>query len=182
MSGQERAISELDDVDQLVHRYRGRLLRFVTYSINDPDLAESIVQDCFLKAYAARASFRGDCSVQTWLTRIALNMVKDQQRTQKFQFWRRFAKSAADVTEMGSILRSERSSPEAELLARERAAQVGEVLKGLSLNQRTIFLLRFQEEMDIQEIARSIGMPANTVKTHLHRAVKAVREKMGATR
>ena len=51
-AGKERAASELDDIDQLVQRYRARLLRFVAFSIGDLDLAQSIVQDCFLKAYS----------------------------------------------------------------------------------------------------------------------------------
>jgi len=176
---QERALSELDDMDQLVERYRSRLLRFVTFSLGDRDLAESIVQDTFMKAYGARASFRGECSVQTWLNRIALNMIRDYQRTQKFRFWKAFAQKALDITEVAATLPSGRPSPEKCLLLREKAAQVEKVLKGLSFNQRTIFLMRFQEEMEIQEISLAIGMSGNTVKTHLHRAVKAVREKIG---
>ena len=178
----EHAISELDDIDQLVHAYRARLFRFVVCSLGDQDLAESIVQDCFLKAYAARESFRGDCTVQTWLTGIALNLVRDHQRTQKFRFWRNFRKTALDVTELASTLSSGATSPEARLLAQERAGKVMALLEDLSFNQRTIFLMRFHEEMEIREISSAMHMPANTVKTHLRRAVKAVRERMGGER
>jgi len=180
--GQELAVSELDDIDQLVHRYRARLLRFVAFSIGDRDLAESIVQDCFFKAYRARASFRGECSVQTWLTRIALNMIRDQQRTKKFRFWRSFRERALDITEVASTLCSGRCSPEKDILLREKVAQVAKVLAGLSLKQRTIFLMHFQEEMGIQEISLAIDMSVTTVKTHLHRAVKAIREEIGEIR
>jgi Sigma-70 region 2 len=64
------------------------LLRLVTLSTGDHDLAETIVQDCFLKAYRARESFRGDCSVSTWLFTIALNVTRDYQRLQKPHFWK----------------------------------------------------------------------------------------------
>src|SRR5271156_313088 len=111
-AGKERAATELDDIDQLVHRYGARLLRFVAFSIGDQDLAQSIVQDCFMKAYNARDNFRGECSVQTWLNRIALNMILDHQRTQKFRFWRAFAQKALDITELAATLPSERASPE----------------------------------------------------------------------
>jgi RNA polymerase sigma-70 factor (ECF subfamily) len=178
-AGKERAATELDDIDQLVHRYGARLLRFVAFSIGDQDLAQSIVQDCFMKAYNARENFRGDCSVQTWLNRIALNMILDQQRTQKFRFWRAFRKTAVDITEIASILPSEASTPEKDLLRQERAAQVAKALESLSFNQRTIFLMHFQEGMTIPEISSAIDMSVNTVKTHLHRAVKAVRQKIG---
>ena len=178
-AGKERAASELDDIDQLVHRYRARLLRFVAFSIGDPDLAQSIVQDCFMKAYNARESFRGECSVQTWLNRIALNMILDYQRTQKFRFWRSFRKTALDITEIASTLPSSANTPEKTLLMRERVAQVVKALEAVSFNQRTIFLMHFQEEMGIQEISLATDMSVNTVKTHLNRAIKAVREKIG---
>jgi RNA polymerase sigma-70 factor (ECF subfamily) len=178
-AGKERAATELDDIDQLVHRYAARLLRFVAFSIGDQDLAQSIVQDCFMKAYNARENFRGDCSVQTWLNRIALNMILDHQRTQKFRFWRSFRKTAVDITEIASILPSEASTPEKDLLRQERAAQVAKALESLSFNQRTIFLMHFQEGMNVPEISSAIDMSVNTVKTHLHRAIKAVRQKIG---
>ena len=81
--------------------------------------------------------------------------------------------------EMGSLLPSRESSPESQFLARERAQQVSAALESLSVNQRTIFLMRFIEEMDLQEICEATGMQISTVKTHLHRAVKAVRLKLG---
>jgi RNA polymerase sigma-70 factor, ECF subfamily len=76
-------------------------------------------------------------------------------------------------------LPSQASTPEKDLLRQERAAQVAKALESLSFNQRTIFLMHFQEGMNIPEISSAIDMSANTVKTHLHRAVKAVREKIG---
>ena len=173
------ALSELDDIEALDRVHRARILRFVSFSTGDPDLAETITQDCLLKAYNGRASFRGDCSVSTWLTHIAINLIRDHQRTRKFQFWRGVQKTAADVSEMSSLLPSHESSPESQLLSRERAAHVTAALDTLSVNQRTIFLMRFIEEMDVQEISQATGMQINTVKTHLHRAVKAVRLKVG---
>jgi RNA polymerase sigma-70 factor, ECF subfamily len=175
-------ISELDDIDALVRIYRPKLLRYVAFSIGDPDLAESITQDALLKAYNRRDSFRGDCSVSTWLFSIANNLVRDHLRTKKFQFWRRARATAVDITEMSSLLPSGECSPEALVLIRERASQVTEALEKLSENQRRVFLLRFSEGMALDEISAAIGMPVNTVKTHLHRAVMAIRKEMGGTR
>ena len=175
----ETALTELDDIAALDRMYRARLLRFVAYSTGDQDLAETIVQDCLLKAYNGRDSFRGDCSVYTWLAHIATNLVRDQQRSRKFQFWRRVHKMAPDLSEVSSLLPSPQSSAESQMLARERAQQVSAALETLSENQRTIFLLRFIEEMELQEICQATGMQLSTVKTHLHRAVKAVRLKLG---
>lgn len=178
--GKGNILSELDDIDALVGLYRPRVLRYVTFSIGDQDLAETITQDCFLKAYNGRASFRGDCAVSTWLFSIANNLIRDQLRTKKFQFWRKARATALDVTEMASFLPSGASSPETRLLAQERTRQVVTALDDLSVNQRRIFLLRFSEELDLAEIAELTGMPINTVKTHLHRAVSAIRTRLGA--
>jgi RNA polymerase sigma-70 factor (ECF subfamily) len=178
----ERSSTELDDIDALVRTYRPRLLRFVTFSIGDPDLAESITQDCFLKAYNGRGNFRGDCSVNTWLTSIALNLIRDQQRLQKFRFWRQARATAIDVSDAANFLASHESSAEARILAIERTEQVQAALEHLSVNQRAIFLMRFAEDMDLADIAAAISMPINTVKTHLHRALKAVRAQVGGSR
>lgn len=178
----ERALSELDDIDALVQHHRARLLRFVTFSVGDDDVAASIVQDCFLKAWANRANFRGESSVATWLTSIAVNLIRDHQRTRKIQFWRKAAKTATDVMEMASLLPGNDCSPERRLLAQERARAVGDALEALSANQRTVFLMRFSEEMELSDIARAMNMPVNTVKTHLHRAVRSVRQKVGGAR
>jgi RNA polymerase sigma-70 factor (ECF subfamily) len=173
-------VTELDDIDALVRTYRPRILRFVAFSIGDADLAESITQDCFLKAYNGREKFRGDCSVNTWLTSIALNLVRDQQRLQKFRFWRQARATAIDVTEAANFLPSNERSPESRILAKEQAKHVQAALVHLSPNQRTVFLMRFSEEMDLSEIAAALKMPINTVKTHLHRALKSVRAQVGA--
>jgi RNA polymerase sigma-70 factor, ECF subfamily len=175
-------ISELEDIDTLVRLYGPRLQRYVMFSIGDADLAESITQDCFLKAYQGRESFRGDCSVSTWLFSIANNLIRDQLRTKKFQFWRKARAQAVDVTELASFLPSDASSPETLLLVKEKTKLVNEALEKLSVNQRKVFLLKFAEEMDLDEISDTLGMPVNTVKTHLRRAVLSIRAKLGGAR
>ena len=175
-----RPISELDDIDALVRTYRARILRFVTFSTGDRDLAETITQDCLLKAYNARESFRGDSSLNTWLTSIAVNLIRDHQRTQKFKFWRQARATAVDVSDVASFVASEHSSQETQLIAREQVARLSSVIDSLSFNQRTVFLMKFSDEMQLQEISEAMNMPVNTVKTHLHRALKAVRSQLGA--
>src|SRR5262249_49149779 len=84
----ENPALELEDFDRIVEQYRRRVLRFVFASVRDMDLAETLTQDCFWNAYKNRASFRGECSVNTWLMKIAVNLVRDQARNRRLQFWR----------------------------------------------------------------------------------------------
>ena len=75
--------------DELLAVHRPRIFRFAFASLRDRDAAESVTQDCFLRAYQAWPQFRGDASVQTWLTRIAINLIRDATRNRRFQFWKR---------------------------------------------------------------------------------------------
>ncbi len=179
LSGEQR-ISELDDIDALVRVYKPKVFRFVAFSISDRDAAESITQDCLLKAHLTRNQFRGDCSVATWLMRIAFNLIRDHTKSQKFRFWKSAAASAIDASDVSQYLASGEKSAEAQLIARERVQMVYKALQELSGKQRSIFLMRFVEEMDLSEIAAITGMTVPTVKTHLYRAVGAIRARLGA--
>jgi RNA polymerase sigma-70 factor (ECF subfamily) len=175
----EARISELDDIDGLVLRYRAQVLRLVAFSLDDADEAASVTQDCFLRAYLSRGQYRGECSVSTWLIQIAFNLLRDRARTRKFQFWRRARMSAVDVSELTGQMASAGSSSEAQLLARERVEQVWAALAQLSVRQRSVFILRFVEEMELPEIVAATGMSLATVKTHLYRAINEIRARMG---
>jgi RNA polymerase sigma-70 factor (ECF subfamily) len=180
VTGRRGTISELDDIDALSRTYRARLIRFVTYATGDSDLAETAAQDTLLRAYNGRESFRGECSVGTWLTGIAINVLRNHQRTEKFKFWKRVKSTAIDVQEMASFLPADGSSPEQRLLAKEKVKQLAKILATLSENQRTVFLMKFTEEMEVADISEMLGMQVNTVRTHLHRALTAVRSQLGA--
>jgi RNA polymerase sigma-70 factor, ECF subfamily len=173
------SVSELDDIDVLVRTHRARLLRFATYATGDPDLAETITQDTLLRAYTNRDSFRGESSVKTWLTGIAINVMRDHVRTKKYKFWKQVKSSSIDVQEVSSFIAADGLNPEGVLLAREKVKHLSHVLKTLSKNQRTIFLMKFSEDMSVNEISEVLGMAANTVRTHLQRALKAVRSQLG---
>lgn len=172
-------ISELDDIDELVRLHRARLLRFATYATGDPDLAETIAQDTLLRAFNNRKSFRNKSTLKTWLTGIAINVMRDHLRTKKYKFWRQVKSSAIDVNEMASFIAAGGSNPEGQLLAKERVALLTKALGKLSHNQRAIFLMKFSEDMSIIEISEGLQMTATTVRTHLHRALKAVRSQLG---
>src|SRR5258705_7587497 len=67
-------ILELDDIDALVRKYRPYILLYALSALRDRDLAESLSQDCFLRAFNSRSLYRGVCSVRTWLSPISINL------------------------------------------------------------------------------------------------------------
>jgi RNA polymerase sigma-70 factor (ECF subfamily) len=144
--------------------------------------SRSGTQDCFLRAHKAREQFRGDCSVATWLTRIATNLIRDFTRSRKFQFWKGANATAIDAGAVADRLRSPGLSPETALMLREQLVGVWDAVETLPGKQRSVFLLRFVEEMELPEIATAMGLHVGTVKSHLHRALGTVRKAMERTR
>lgn len=173
-------VTPLDDMDTLVATYEQRIFRFHLFSLRDRDTALTLTQDTFLRAWAARASFRGDCAVSTWLMRIALNLVRDHTRTDRFRFWKHAAQTSVDVSDLSDHLPNHDSSPESRLIAHEQLALVWDSVAQLSDRQRHIFMLRFVEELELSEIADITGMPISTVKTHLYRALASIRARHNA--
>jgi RNA polymerase sigma-70 factor (ECF subfamily) len=173
--GGEADSTPFEDLDSIVALYEPRVFRFLLSTLRDRDAAETLTQETFLRAWSARSSFRSDCSVSTWLLRIALNLARDHTRTERFRFWKRAAATAVDVSDVASSVPARERSQESNLLAREQVAHIWETVAKLSVRQRSIFLLRFVEEMEIPEIAEVTGLPVGTVKSHLYRALAAVR-------
>src|SRR5205814_8810811 len=89
VTSMESTVVELQDFDRVVQIYWARIFRFVLASVRDQEVAETLTQDCFLRAYRSRNRFRGDSSVNTWLVHIAVNLVRDFGRNRRLQFWKR---------------------------------------------------------------------------------------------
>jgi RNA polymerase sigma-70 factor (ECF subfamily) len=168
-----------EEFSAVVARHRAQIFRFLLASTRDVDLAETLTQDCFLKAHRNWKSFRGESSAMTWLMRIAINLQKDHWRNRRMQFWRHARTNAVDLGEASEWLPSGERSAEQQLLAHERVHQVSKAVEGLSERQRTVFLLRYVEEAELSEIARATGLSEGTVKAHLSRAVAKVRAELG---
>jgi len=185
-TAEEIAGRELETAAQefasVVASHRPQIFRFLLSSTRDVDLAETLTQECFLKAHRNWGSFRGDSSAMTWLMRIAINLQKDYWRNRRMQFWRHTQTNSVDMDEASEWLPSGERSAEQQLLAREQVGRVWESVKGLSERQRTVFLLRYVEEQELSEIARATGLSEGTVKAHLSRAVAKVRAELGGKR
>jgi RNA polymerase sigma-70 factor (ECF subfamily) len=167
----------LENFDAVARLYWPVVFRFALASMRDRDAAENLTQDCFLHAYRRRERFRGEASIKTWLMQIAVNLVRDRSRNRRLQFWKR--NSAVDLNGASQRVPDGHSSPEERALEKELVRAVWSAAASLPERQRTVFLLRFVEDMDILEIAQVAGMKEGTVKTHLFRALESVRRRVG---
>jgi len=174
-----RAEEDALEFSNIVQSHRPQIFRFLLASTRDLDLAETLTQECFLKAHRNWTSFRGESSAMTWLMRIAINLQKDHWRNRRAQFWRQTRSNSVDLDDASDWLPSHDCSQEHQLLARERVGQVWRAVDGLSERQRTVFLLRYVEEMELAEIAATTGLSEGTIKAHLSRALARVRTELG---
>ena len=168
----EKSAIETDDFDWIVQQHQKRIYRTLLFLVRDADAAEILTQECFLRAYRKRGGFRGESSMATWLVRIAINLAHDHSRSRRWAFWRMLTRT----DRIDSIQAPDaRRSPEQALIHSELIRVIQSKVDALSQRQRTIFLLRFIEDMSLEEIAEATGLELATVKTHLYRAVEAVR-------
>ena len=169
---------ESEDFDSLVRLHRPRVFRFILASLRDRETAENLTQDCFVRAYQARGQFRGASSIATWFMKIAANLVRNHESSSRLKFWRRSLHSGVDMADIGNSIADRQQSAEEAALVQEQVKAIWAAAASLSARQRTVFLLRFVEDMDILEIAAATGMKEGTVKVHMFRALQAVRARI----
>jgi len=160
------------------------LLRLTGSRENLDDLA----QDVFLRLYRALPSFRGEALVTTYLYRIAVNVAQDEWKRRRREDLPLVSISAGRAgDEDGEWTwedRLEHPGRNAEELIEEDEFRVGveEELQRLSGVERSVLVLYHQEERSYEQIALVLGMPIGTVRTHLHRGRKKLREGIEARR
>jgi RNA polymerase sigma-70 factor, ECF subfamily len=172
------------EFDHIVRSHQRRIFHVLFSLVRDHDLADNLTQECFLRAYQKRATFRREASVETWLIRIAVNLARDHTRNRRTAFWKKVSSwtSRPEKEAIEIDLLDPAPSAERDLLAREQLGAVEAALEKISPQQRAAFSLRFFEEMTLEEAAKAMQVEVGTVKAHLFRALKAVRNNLRGQR
>lgn len=172
---EEKEAASSRNFDEIICLHQRRVYRVLYVLLRDADAADTLTQECFLRAYKKLGSFRGECRIETWLLRIAVNLARDYGKSRRTSFWRRLVGLEDAEGSENRQVRGSQPSPERVLLAREELEAVWAAVDSLSQQQRTIFLLRFAEEMSLGEIAATLALRVGTVKAHLFRANLRIR-------
>lgn len=166
---------DLEAFGMVYARFSRQVYRFSYHMLGDPDEADDIKQDTFVKAYQAMPGFRGDCSLQTWLLKIAGNLCRDRIKTRTRRGEMELLPEIEDCLHDASSLGAD---PADTLERKDMRAAVHRVLAGLPEAQREIIALRDIEEMSYQEIAAVLGCSVPSVKLRLFRARRGFRDRM----
>ena len=164
----------------LLNRYKGPIHSLVLRMVRDPAKAEDVAQEVFLKAFRALASYDQSRKFSSWLFKIAHNTAIDKLRRKRLDTvaLEQPDEDRADVLSTVPDARSE--TPESAASRHDLARALEEAVAELRPEYREVMLLRFQEGLAYDEIAEIIDLPLGTVKTHIHRARKAMARRLAA--
>ena len=146
---------------ELVSSHQTSLLRMCYLNLHDTGLAEDAVQETFVKAYRALPGFRGECSMKTWLMRIAINTCRDMQRGS----WLKHISRTVSLDQLAEP--SESFS--------EDALAVNIEIARLPVKLRETVLLYYYQNMKIEEIADILGIAVSSASERLKRAKEKLR-------
>ena len=151
----------------LIHEHQDMVFSIAWHFLHDRGRAEEIAQEVFLQLYRTLGGIESPAHLTFWLRRVTSNRCIDESRRGR---WRIVTlDEASDVAHD-----AEETDP---LLGRK----VGQMLQRLPAQQRLALTMRYQEGLEPSEIGAVLGMPLNTVKSHLRRGLAALREWLGAT-
>lgn len=153
-----------DAFADLVEQHEAMVYSLAYHFFSDRSRAEEVAQDVFLQLYRSLDTIESDAHLLFWLRQVTTRRCIDVARRSKLR-----AVSLDDAVE----LRAVEKAPDP-LLDR----QLRKLIQELPEVQRAVVTLRYQEDLAPSEICRIVGMPVNTVKSHLHRALQALRSKL----
>ncbi len=160
--------------DLLVLKYQHKILGLVVRFVHDPQEAQDVAQEAFIKAYRALANFRGDSAFYTWLYRIAVNTAKNHLVARG----RRPPDSDVDAGDAeffeGDHALKDIETPERALLRDEIEATVHRTIAQLPEDLRRALTLREFEGLSYEEIATAMQCPVGTVRSRIFRAREAI--------
>jgi len=160
-------------LDRLIDTYQHRLMRYLTFLTGKRETAEDLFQETWMRVLMRGAQYNGKARFDTWLFTIARNLAIDLSR-------KRTMASLDELQDPGNDERPfeiamDGPSPFEQFCSREDAAEVSAVLLDLHASYREVLVLRFHEEMALEEIAAVTKSPLSTVKSRLYRGLAALK-------
>jgi RNA polymerase sigma-70 factor (ECF subfamily) len=170
--------------EELVREHQGMVFRTLTRLTGTGAQVEDLAQEVFLRLYRALPEFRGESLLSTYLYRIVVNVAQDEWKRRRRERSRLVSEPVLDEDEAGGWIESfagdelteHARNPEQRMADAEMVEAVEAAMLGLPEMERAVLVLYHQEECSYEGIAAALGLPINTVRTHLHRGRKRLSE------
>jgi RNA polymerase sigma-70 factor (ECF subfamily) len=163
------------EFEVLYHAHYARLIRLCCLWLDDPHEAEDVVQEVLLKLLKVSQGPYRPTAWEPWLTRVTRNACHDRRRSGWWKWWRAAPAARVEVVERPSWC----LTLEDEALKREWQVRLWQAFQALPARQREVFALRYVEGWSTAAVAEALGLTAGSVKRHLFRAVRHLRQTLG---
>jgi RNA polymerase sigma-70 factor, ECF subfamily len=166
-------------LDRLIVRYQHRLLRYLLYLTGSRELAEDLFQEVWMRVLVRGSQFNGKSRFDTWLFTIARNLVIDYRRKRTLaSLDELFEGSTEDDRPMSFEISDVQPGPFDRFASGEDREHIAVALLELDTLYREVLVLRFHEELSLQEIATVTRAPLSTVKSRLYRGLAAIKPRL----
>jgi RNA polymerase sigma-70 factor (ECF subfamily) len=154
--------------DEIVRRYQKRVYSLARKILANHDDADDVAQEVFIKLFNSLHDFKGESSLFTWIYRITVNECNNVLRKKKI-------KEFIPIDEIANLLKLS-ETPEQELFDKEERNLIERAVEKLPAKQRTVFVMRFFENLDYEEISKILNKPIGTLKANYFHAVKKIQK------
>lgn len=168
-----------DAFEDIVTFFQHRLYHVCYRMLGNAQEAEDIAQEAFVRAYVNIHTFDQKRKFSTWLFRIATNLCIDRIRKKKPDYYLDAEVPGTEGLDMYSQLAASGELPEEEVEKMEMQQRVQYEISRLPDKYRSVIILRYMEELSLQEIGDILELPLGTVKTRVHRGREVLRKQMG---
>ncbi|MFG6118496.1 MULTISPECIES: RNA polymerase sigma factor SigX [Thalassobacillus] len=166
--------------ESLYEKYHQDIFQFIFYMVKNREQTEDLVQEVYIKVLKSYDKFKGDSSEKTWLFSIARHVTIDFFRKQERK--RKRLLEFFDWEKKGEQIKDQQPLPEEIAEKNEQIQILYEHLDKLTVDQRSVIILRFIQLMSIQETADILGWSISKVKTTQHRGMKVLQDLMADQR
>jgi RNA polymerase sigma-70 factor, ECF subfamily len=166
-------------LDELIVRHQHRLLRYLLYLTSNREMAEDLFQEVWMRVLVRGAQFNGQARFDTWLFTIARNLVIDQRRKRTMSSLDEIFESNSDDDRGRSFEAADDDpTPFDRLSNLEDRERIAGALMQIDTLHREVLVLRFHEDLSLEEIAKVTRAPLSTVKSRLYRGMAALKPKI----
>ena len=167
-------------LDELIVRYQHRLLRYLLFLTGNRETAEDLFQEVWMRVLVRGAQFNGQARFETWLFTIARNLVIDQRRKRTMTSLDELFEGAGDDDRpMSFEVAADEPTPFDHVSNLEDRERIAAALLELDTLHREVLVLRFHEELSLEEIAKVTRAPLSTVKSRLYRGMAMIKPRLG---
>jgi RNA polymerase sigma factor (sigma-70 family) len=166
----------------LLERYKDAVHRIVVKIVHNPDEAQDLVQETFMKAFGSLSSYKCEYRFTTWLYKIAANNCIDYLRKRKLVSVSLDRPLETKDGEVTIELADWTYNPEVDLTTRQKLLSIDQAIESLPPKYREVIIFRHKRDKSYEEIAEILGIPVGTVKARIFRARELLKKKLRALR